>query len=403
MALGTRKLLAILASFALVLAACTGEAAPDTTEPATDPEPGETETAGTEAPTDECEIVENNGRLEPLASGFPSDPITIINIDEAGAPDGIYARQMQQAMTDISPVRINVSDRPDFGTYGTWEGLQFMRDDPDGSEGYIMAIQTVPGSTVDLLNTEVVRDLDVGVESTNILMATEFVPYAMTSRKDAPWGDSFEEMVAYAQANPGEVRYISRGPGSGLDIAFTAYQLAAAEQAGSPGDPQAGIPVETIIGGSHAEINAVLGAGEGDIAMTLVDVARQFHDDGRVEVILFSGEAPAPEPFTDVPTGQEVFGTDLLPRDPWGQNRALFTADNVPECHQAWLTRLVELATEDEEFREARLNVPGLTLQNLTRDEMNELAYDACGQIAVMLGPLDMIDPSVDPDEVCSP
>jgi hypothetical protein len=143
-------------------------------------------------------------------------------------------------------------------------------------------------------------------------------------------------------------------------------------------------------------MNAVLGAGEGDIAMTLSDVGKQFYDDGRVEVLTFSGNAPAPAPFT-VKTMKEHFGPDLLPNDPWGQNRSLFAAEDVPACHYEWLTKLVELAVATPGFQEQRATVPGLTMQDLDKTEMQELGKVALELSCPILKNADLIDASVTP------
>jgi len=59
------------------------------------------------------------GILQPLADGFPKRPIMLINVDDPGTRDGIYARTFQQALKSISPVPILVSDEPapNFGTF----------------------------------------------------------------------------------------------------------------------------------------------------------------------------------------------------------------------------------------------------------------------------------------------
>ena len=344
-----------------------------------------------------CNITVEGNSLKPLENGFPDQPLTIINIDDPGAPDGIYALTLKAAIEEnkIIEQRVVVEDRPDFGTYGTWEGLEYMTNDAAGKDGYILAIATIPGATVDLLATDVVKVLGADIKKLNIVRSTEYVPYVMTSRKGAPWGSDVGEMIKYAQANPNKLKYISRGPGSGLDLAFKNYSQIAAKQAGLAVGEE-GIPVEEIVGGSHAEINAVLGAGEGDIAMTLSDVGKQFYDDGRVEVLTFSGNAPAPEPFT-VKTMKDFFGPELLPSDPWGQNRTLFGSSEIPECNYEWLTKLVELATATDTFTKQRLTVPGLTLQNLTREEMWELSETAVTAACPILKTADLIDATVTP------
>jgi hypothetical protein len=406
MAMLKKKLVGVLGTSVMVLAACSPAAtvAPSSGAPAasTAASAAASTAASPSAVADACGItVKADGSLAPLADGFPSQAITLISIDDPGAPDGIYGLTMKAAIEDnkITDQRITVIDRPDFGTYGTWEGLEFINNDASGKDGYILAIATIPGATVDLLATDVVEKLGAKIEKLNVVESTEYVPYVMTSRKGASWGNDFGKMIAAAQAAPNTLKYISRGPGSGLDLAFSNYSQIAAKAANLPAG-QEGIPVVEIIGGSHAEINAVLGAGEGDIAMTLSDVAKQFYDDGRVEVLTFSGNAPAPAPFT-VKTAKEFFGEALVPSDPWGQNRTLFAGTAVPECHHAWLVKMVELATGTQQFKDARLKIPGLSLQNVSREDMWALSNTAVKAACPILKAADLIDPSVLPSNPC--
>lgn len=404
-----RKKFLGLMGVALLVAACssgtTGTTAPTdggtSAAPPAAESPGGSPGASASAAASECGVTVNaNGGLDPLADGFPNQPITIISIDDPGAPDGVYALTLKSVIEEagLTDQRITVVDRPDFGTYGTWEGLDFINKDPAGQEGYVLAIATIPGATVDLLATDVVEALDADIEKLNIIQSTEYVPYVMTSRKDAPWGNDVDAMIKAAQEAPGTLKYISRGPGSGLDLAFSNYrQIAGERDAVEGGD---GIPVQEIIGGSHAEINAVLGAGEGDIAMTLSDVAKQFYDDGRVEVLTLSGNAPTPEPWT-VPTMKDYFGPELLESDPWGQNRTLFGATDMDPCHHEWLVKLVELATATDEWKEQRLAIPGLTLQNLSREEMFALSDTALEAACPILKNQDLLDPGVAAQNPC--
>jgi tripartite-type tricarboxylate transporter receptor subunit TctC len=400
MGLLTRKSLVALGVLVIAVGACSSAATPSpTAAPTAAPTGGATQEPS--APTDECGITVNaDGSVAPLADGFPNKALTIINIDDPGAPDGIYALQVKAALEEnkITDQRVTVVDRPDFGTYGTWEGLEFINKDSNGADGYITAVATIPGATVDLLATDVMAALGASIENLSITLSTEYVPYVMTSRKDAPWGNDVGEMIKYAQAHPGELKYISRGPGSGLDLAFENYRALASKWTGiSETD---GIPVTTVIGGSHAEINAVLGAGEGDIAMTLSDVGKQFYDDGKVEVLTFSGNAPAPAPFT-VKTMKELFGPDILPSDPWGQNRTIFAATDIPECHRLWWVKALEQAVATQKFKDARATVPGLTLQHLDQQQMWDLSNVAYQAACPILKAAGLLDPGVAATNPC--
>ena len=75
-----------------------------------------------------------NGVLQPLADGFPNRPITLINIDDPGSRDGIYARTMQKSLKDKCPVELRISDEP-AATLGTFYTLQDTMRRKGGKEG----------------------------------------------------------------------------------------------------------------------------------------------------------------------------------------------------------------------------------------------------------------------------
>ena len=74
-----------------------------------------------------AEPVFENGKLLPLADGFPDRPITLVNVDDPGTRDGIYARSLQEALRDISPVEVLVSDEP-APSFGTFYAVQDIQD-----------------------------------------------------------------------------------------------------------------------------------------------------------------------------------------------------------------------------------------------------------------------------------
>jgi tripartite-type tricarboxylate transporter receptor subunit TctC len=320
-----------------------------------------------------------DGKLLPLKDGFPKSPLSIVVVDEAGSDDGIYARQIQEAAAPISPVDIKVLDRPEFGsTYGAWEALDWIADQRGGDEGYMMAVVTLPGSTIDLLATPVAADLGVNMESLNTVAVTESVPYVIVSRAGAPWGDSFEQMLAYAKEHPGEVKYISRGPGAGPDLAMNNYA------------DLSGVEFNTSVGGSHSEINTALGAGAGDIAVTLPGAASPFVQDGKVVLLTCTGNTNpcAANWGKQQPNAASVVGID---NDPWGSNRGLVAAQDIPESHRLWLEALVNKASESPEFVSARTSIPGVGIHHLDKSgalELQKTAYGTAYDILERLGQL---------------
>lgn len=132
-----------------------------------------------------------------------------------------------------------------------------------------------------------------------------------------------------------------------------------------------------------------------------VDFAKQFYDDERLEVLIFTGENPAPEPWTDVPTAKEYFGDALPGADPWGTNTGLFVSQATPDCHRLWLRTLVLNAYERDELREAREQVPGLTMVSLDKEAVLEMGRTACAGAAVVMETQDLIHASVDVESAC--
>lgn len=302
-----------------------------------------------------------DGVLQPLPDGFPDQEITIVVVDEPGSSDGVYARHLQTALRDISPVPIEVLDRGDTGTYPTWEALQWTADQPGGNEGYFPLIYVLPGSVIDFHTAPIENELGVSLDDLNMIITTEVTPYVVTSRKDAPWGDSFEAMVEYAKENPGEVKYLSRSPGSGGYTALARYQ------------ELLGISFDERAGGSHDEIQSAIGAGEADIGITQVENAMTHWEADRIELLMVTGDERAPEPWADVPSAADMG----MPGEPWAQNRGLAVTKETSDEHRDWLFALFQAATEDPEFQENRLSLPGNSLVVLDHDETRALAERA--------------------------
>lgn len=337
------------------------------------------ERAATVDDASDTPVFNDDGTLQPLKDGFPNNALSIVVVDEAGSDDGIYARQFAEAAASISPVDIKVLDRPEFGsTYGAWEALDWIGEQRGGDEGYMMAVVTLPGSTIDLLSTPVAADLGVNMEALNTVALTESVPYVVVSRVGAPWGDSFESMLDYAKENPGEIRYISRGPGAGPDLALNNYA------------DLAGVEFNTSVGGSHSEINTALGANAGDIAVTLPGAASPFIQDGKVTLLTCTGnENPCAANWgTAQANAASLLGIE---NDPWGSTRGLVAAQDIPESHRLWLEALVTKVAESEAFITGRTAIPGVGMVTLDKAgalELQEAAYGTAYDILDRLGQL---------------
>lgn len=294
-----------------------------------------------------------DGVLQPLPSGFPEGDITILNADEPGSDDGLYARTMQSLLDDIAPVNVQVLDRPS-PTHGTWEALQYVEGQPGGDQGRIAVVGAMTGSALDLLTVPITEELGMTIDDWNPVIVTEMSPFVLTSRKDAPW-DDYEGLVEYARDNPGEVRFASR-VGSQLEIAM--MRLA----------NEGGYEVEVLPVDDLEAAAATVGAGEADITMLLPGTAQTHHQAGRIDVLLTIGNDPTDD-FPDAATTADIG----LPDEPWGSVRGLLVPASVPDSHRAWLYELFKAAAETDGYAERIENLPGARGVTLTHDETLEI------------------------------
>jgi tripartite-type tricarboxylate transporter receptor subunit TctC len=215
----------------------------------------------------------------------------------------------------------------------------------------------------------------------NYVISTELVPFVLTQRKDPPWGStSLDDMVAYAKENPGEIKYICFGAGSGRDISWAFY----AETLGIEVD-------DSACGDGSQGIAAIIGSGEGDMALNTPDAALVGYEAGVTDVIFVTGTQPAPEPWSDVPNGADIGIED----DPYGVTRGWAVSKETPDLHRAWLHELFRAGGETDELQEARNTLPGITLFSKDHDETRAIAEAALEYTTPILQDLGLyVDPT---------
>jgi tripartite-type tricarboxylate transporter receptor subunit TctC len=373
----------IVAALALLTSACTG---PATQSPsATAGAPASAAASATAAPTEAAWAPEFvDGVLQPLPDGFPSGQITIATQGEAGDDDGIYARQFQEAAGAISPVAVNVIDRPDFGNQ--WELVNWVTEQPGGTDGAILQVATFPGAAMDLLVVPIEQELGLTLADFDTIMLSENVPYVLISRIDAPWGTDIAKFIEYAKANEGTVKALIRGPDSATTLSYQDFAR------------KVGIVTNDVVGGSSSDIIATIGAGEGDVAMTLVGNSLPVIEAGRAVVLSCTGASdPCAGPFDPVPSIAGITGEI----SPWGGNRGMTINNDAPDLHRAWMDAFVRAVVATDGFKEARLKVPGLSLTdgaNAEKVELSKAAYTVAYDILKDQG---LLDPSAPlPDDL---
>jgi tripartite-type tricarboxylate transporter receptor subunit TctC len=304
-----------------------------------------------------------DGVLQPLADGFPNAPITLINVDDAGTNSGIYVRALQEAIKDMSPVEIRISDEPRAagGTINTL--AEVAADREGGADGYFMISMSIIGSATDFLSEPITKETGVKPEDVNYMISTEVVPWLFTQRSDAPWGNDFAKFVEYAKANPGQVKYIAPGNGSGTDIYMT-WLL-----------DQLGLEVNKIPAEDREASTAAVAGGAGDITMTQPAVVLAAGD--RVKVLLLS-TPQIPDAFAGPGVVSSAdyskFGIEDVA---WGTYNGVMVPGAVSAEHVAWLHALLSKATETDSYKKRVETVPGLVISVLSTEDANAFAKKA--------------------------
>ena len=303
-----------------------------------------------------------DGVLQPLADGFPNAPITLINVDDAGTNSGIYVRALQEAIKDMSPVEIRISDEPR-AAGGTINTLAELVDREGGNDGYFVISMSIIGSATDFLSEPITKETGVEPEGVNYMISTEVVPWLFTQRSDAPWGNDFGKFVEYAKANPGQVKYISPGVGSGTDIYMT-WLL-----------DQLGLEVNKIPAEDREASTAAVAGGAGDITMTQPAVVLAAGD--RVKVLLLS-TPQIPDAFAGPGVVSSAdyskFGIEDVA---WGTYNGVMVPGAVSAEHVAWLHALLSKATETDSYKKRVETVPGLVISVLSTEDANAFAKKA--------------------------
>lgn len=326
------RLAAVLAATALIAAACGGD------------------------------DVASGDVLEPMADGFPNETITIVVVDDPGSYDALYIRDLAEAAAQFSPVDFNVVLRNNFGSFGTYEAIVWMQDQPGGTEGYVLAMAKEPGISTDLIGQPVVAELGADLDWMQYIIGTEQSPLILYTANDRPWGNSFEAFIEYAKANP--LVYAGGGGDSGRDIGMASIAQIA------------GFEYEEIAGGARTEIAAAVIAGLADFAIVETAEIPQFFEDGQITALAATQEGQELEFFGSPPRTYEVIGGDP---DPWGTLSGVYAPETVSPERVAWFYDLFSRAAASEEFKAKRaVLVPGIRhLENFGASELRAYTENA--------------------------
>jgi tripartite-type tricarboxylate transporter receptor subunit TctC len=140
------------------------------------------------------------------AQPFPAKPVRIVNPFAPGGATDIVARQMAQKLTEAWGQPVIVENKP--GASGAI-GLELVARSP--ADGYTLAIAT---QTTQAANPALYAKLPYDAEKDFApLTLAGSTPLALVVNPALPIAN-VRQLVDYAKANPGKVRYASGGNGS---------------------------------------------------------------------------------------------------------------------------------------------------------------------------------------------
>jgi tripartite-type tricarboxylate transporter receptor subunit TctC len=220
--------------------------------------------------------------IPPAWGQYPAKPITCVVGFEPGGPTDISARAICDPAGKMLGQPIVVTNKA--GGTGSVALASVKKEKPDG-----YTICTIAGG---VFISQHMRPLpfDLTQDFTPIIQYGDYsLPVLVTA--DSPW-KTFQELVEFAKANPGKIRYGTSGAGS-------IYHLAMETLALQEGIKWTHIPFK----GCHPANMALLG-GHIEVEVCPADF-RPFVNSGRLRLLSTFGQARSPS-FPDVPTWNEL-------------------------------------------------------------------------------------------------
>ena len=258
---------------------------------------------------------------------FPSGPVTIIVPYPPGGTTDIYSRLVGAALQERLGTPFIIQNMPGGSTQIAADYVS--RSEPDGHTLLMATITTMSMNPLTFQNLTYDPDdlIPVG------LIARQ--SYALVVTPDFP-ANSVEELIAYAQENPGEINYASLGVGSSTHLVTELFRTVT------------GIDIEPVhYAGSAAALTAVM-SGESQMNFDGITTALTRMADGQLRGLAMTGSEPV-EIAPDLPVIADTY-PDMVAYTWYGLVAARGTPDDVVEFLNAEINAVIAQDDLQERF-----------------------------------------------------
>lgn len=252
---------------------------------------------------------------------FPEREVTLVVPVAAGGGSDAVMRALARELEPILGVPVVVVNR--VGAGGAVGLAEVMTAAPDG--------HTLVMITEYNYNLPMTQDVPFGVDDFIPVATVNFDPAAIGVGADSPW-QTVDEMVEFAQENPGVVTLGNSGFGNIWHIAATAFEDAAGIET-----------VQVPFGGAAPTITATLGGHISAMVASPPEMAPQI-EAGTMRLLATMGVERSVQ-FPEVPTLQEL-GYDLQ----FGTWRGIGVPAGTPDGVVATLESAIEEAVSSDSF-----------------------------------------------------
>jgi len=279
-------------------------------------------------------------------SKYPSSPIKMMVGTPAGGTTDVIARMIAEKMSRTLGQPVVVENRA--GASGLIAAEGVAKSNPDG---YTVLMASSQLATYRALFTTTTLDPEKDMEPLGIIATS---PYVMVVHPTLPV-NTFQELVAYAKANPGKLSYAGSTPGTAQHLGWEEIKR------------KAGIDMQYVPYKGTGALMPDLLAGRLQAGIDNVAILTPYIKDGKLRGIATTGLTRSPL-LPDLPTLAASGVADFQAMGWFG----VFTATKTPPAVLAALRSAVRSAVESPEIRE-KLSGIGAEPQNGGSDELRAL------------------------------